>query len=60
MPGERRLEGPELQTLEEGDDTPEGDRAALGELAQGQLEEEEGQAREHEVEEVGDEEGSWW
>ena len=45
-----------LWTLEEGNDTPKGDGAAASVLAEGELEEEEGEAREDQVGEVGDEE----
>ena len=45
-----------LWTLEEGNYTPKGDGAAASVLAEGELEEEEGEASEDQVGEVGDEE----
>jgi hypothetical protein len=51
MPGGREL-GLRL-TLEQRQDAPEGDRAALGVLAQGELEEEEWEAGEDQIDEVG-------
>ena len=44
--------------MEEGNYTPKGDRAAASVLAEGELEEEEGEASEDQVGEVGDEESS--
>ena len=53
-----RIHG-KMNTLEEGNHTPKCDGTAAGILTKWELKEEKWEAGEHQVGEVGDEEGSW-